>query len=281
MNSIIYYIKEKLAGYYPDIEIASMAKWLLKEVFQFSTLELYGGKDRIFSSIEQKQLDDILARLRNFEPLQYILGFEVFRGLSFEVNPNVLIPRPETAELIDWIITDYPNFTGRLLDVGTGSGCISISLAKAFPTATVEAWDVSTEALKVATRNAVQNEVQVLFKEKDVLTCRMDKALPAHYGIIVSNPPYIAEKEKTSMETNVLDWEPSLALFVPDADPLLFYRTIAQHGQTLLVDGGVLYFEINQLYGAETVSMLQELGYKQIELRKDLSGNDRMIKAVK
>ena len=280
MHPIIQYIKENLAGYYPETEIASMAKWLLQEVFGFGTLELYGGKDRSFSSKEQKQLDDILDRLKNFEPLQYILGVEIFHGLEFEVTPSVLIPRPETAELIDWIIADHPDFTGHLLDVGTGSGCIPISLAKEFPHAHIESWDVSTQALAVAERNAKRNEVEVHFKEQDILVFQSGTLQPI-YEVMVSNPPYIAEKEKATMEPNVLEWEPSLALFVPDADPLLFYRTIATHGLQLLKPKGTLYFEINQVYGQETEIMLENMGYTSVELRKDLFGNDRMLKALR
>ncbi|MBQ8442762.1 MAG: peptide chain release factor N(5)-glutamine methyltransferase, partial [Bacteroides sp.] len=210
-------------------------------------------------------------------PIQYIIGRETFGGLVFEVDGNVLIPRPETLELVQWIVDDCQAKTPcRILDIGTGSGCIAISLAKRMSQAEVEAWDVSEGALKVAGKNAGDNCVKVRFRQQDILS-----AVPngVRYEVIVSNPPYIAEKEKKGMDANVLDWEPSIALFVPDEDPLLFYRKIAQLGIDMLVEGGALYFEINQAYGLETVQMLKDLGYRQVELRKDAWNNDRMIKA--
>ena len=163
-----------------------------------------------------------------------------------------------------------------MLDIGTGSGCIAITLAKLVDGAKVEAWDVSHEALSVATRNAEKNEADVLFRQQDVLVAKPEST---RYDVIVSNPPYIAEKEKANMDANVLDWEPSLALFVSDDDPLLFYRKIACLAKDMLTEDGSLYYEINQAYGLETVQMLEELGYHSIELRKDAFGNDRMIKA--
>ena len=197
--------------------------------------------------------------------------------MTFEVNPNVLIPRPETQELVSWIIGDYQSDKSiRILDIGTGSGCIPISLAKQLSKAEVESWDISEGALEVASRNCERNGVKVLLRQKDVLKAAPEGDL---YDVIVSNPPYITNKEKTDMEANVLDWEPSLALFVPDEDPLLFYRKIAQLGCDMLKEGGSLYFEINRAYGEETILMLKELGYAQIELKKDSWGNDRMIKA--
>jgi release factor glutamine methyltransferase len=197
--------------------------------------------------------------------------------LTFEVNPNVLIPRPETQELVSWIIEDYQSDESiRILDIGTGSGCIPVSLAKQLSKAEVESWDISEGALEVASRNCERNGVKVLLRQKDVLKATPEGNL---YDVIVSNPPYITNKEKVEMESNVLDWEPSLALFVPDEDPLLFYRKIAQLGCDMLKEGGSLYFEINRAYGEETILMLRRLGYNQIELKKDSWGNDRMIKA--
>jgi release factor glutamine methyltransferase len=197
--------------------------------------------------------------------------------LTFEVNPNVLIPRPETQELVAWIVEDcQPGKSVRILDIGTGSGCIPVTLAKQLPEAEVESWDISEGALEVASRNSERNGVKVLLRQKDVLNAEPEGKL---YDVIVSNPPYITNKEKVDMEANVLDWEPSLALFVPDEDPLLFYRKIARLGCEILKEGGSLYFEINRAYGQETALMLNELGYNQIELKKDSWGNDRMIKA--
>lgn len=279
MHPIVNEIREALRGIYPDSEALSLAKMLLVEAFGFSTLELYGGKDKEISGKRRDVLDKMLSRLQKNEPIQYVLGKETFCGLDFEVDSNVLIPRPETRELVEWIVADRKlDASCRILDIGTGSGCISISLAKFLSGAEVEAWDISEGALEVARRNAVRNAVEVLFRQQDVLY-----ALPGEtrYDVIVSNPPYITEKEKLDMDANVLDWEPFTALFVPDADPLLFYRKIAELGLSMLNIGGVLYFEINRAYGQETVRMLEGLSYKQIELRKDEWGNDRMVKACK
>ena len=279
MHPIVNEIREALRGIYPDSEALSLAKMLLVEAFGFSTLELYGGKDKEISGKRRDVLDKMLSRLQKNEPIQYVLGKETFCGLDFEVDSNVLIPRPETRELVEWIVADRKlDASCRILDIGTGSGCISISLAKFLSGAEVEAWDISEGALEVARRNAARNAVEVLFRQQDVLY-----ALPGEtrYDVIVSNPPYITEKEKLDMDANVLDWEPSAALFVPDADPLLFYRKIAELGFSILKAGGTLYFEINRAYGQETVAMLEGLNYKQIELRKDEWGNDRMIKACK
>ena len=276
MNPLVSYIKQTLQGYYPDSETVPMAKLLLTQVFGLSAIELYAGKDTIFSANEQKRLDDILIRLQKQEPIQYIIGTEEFYGLTFEVNEHVLIPRPETGELIEWIIQEHKHVGTKILDIGTGSGCIAVSLAKYLEGAEVVSWDISEEALQVAERNSLRNGVLVTFEHRDVL-----HASPSgeQFDVIVSNPPYITEKEKAGMEANVLDWEPGLALFVPDDKPLLFYRKIAELGMDMLLPGGKLYFEINRAYGWQTMDMLTALGYKNIELRKDLFQNDRMIKA--
>ena len=277
MHPVIHEIRDALKGYYSDSEALALAKMLLAEVFGFSTLELYGGKDKEFSEKHRSVLAEMIRRLQKNEPIQYIIGIESFCGLTFEVNSNVLIPRPETQELVSWIVEDCrADEAVRILDVGTGSGCIPVSLAKQLPKAEVESWDISEGALEVASRNCERNGVKVLLRQKDVLNAAPEGVF---YDVIVSNPPYIADKEKVDMEANVLDWEPSLALFVPDEDPLLFYRKIALLGREMLKEGGSLYFEINRAYGQETSLMLSELGYNQIELKKDSWGNDRMIKA--
>ena len=277
MHPIFHEIRDALKGYYSDSEALALAKMLLVEVFGFSTLELYGGKDKEFSEKHRSVLAEMIRRLQKNEPIQYIIGIESFCGLTFEVDPNVLIPRPETQELVSWIVEDCrADEAIRILDIGTGSGCIPVSLAKQLPMAEVESWDISEGALEVASRNCERNGVKVLLRQKDVLNASPEGVF---YDVIVSNPPYIADREKVDMEANVLDWEPSLALFVPDDDPLLFYRKIAQLGCEMLKEGGSLYFEINRAYGQETSLMLNELGYNQIELKKDSWGNDRMIKA--
>ena len=277
MHPVVNEIRDALRGIYPDSEALALAKMLLVEVSGFTTLELYGGKDKEISVKDRDVLDEMIARLQKNEPIQYIIGIESFGGLTFEVDENVLIPRPETWELVQWIVEDCQSDSScRILDIGTGSGCIAVSLAERIPQAEVEAWDVSEGALQVAKKNGEKNGVDVCFRQQDVL-----KAMPGstRYHVIVSNPPYITEKEKKVMDANVLDWEPSLALFVPDEDPLLFYRKIAQLGLEMLTEDGALYFEINQAYGQETLQMLKELGYTQTELKKDAWNNDRMIKA--
>ncbi|MBR6621779.1 MAG: peptide chain release factor N(5)-glutamine methyltransferase [Bacteroides sp.] len=279
MHPIIHEIKESLKGVYSESEAGALAKLLLVEVFGFSTLELYGGKDKAISEKERSLLNDIIKRLLQNEPIQYILGVETFCGLNFRVDKNVLIPRPETQELVEWILSDNKNLKdGRILDIGTGSGCIAITLAKNLPEVEVEAWDVSKGALQIATQNASDNEVRVHFVEQDVLAF-----IPqgTYFDVMVSNPPYITEVEKNEMEANVLEWEPETALFVQDNDALLFYREIAALGCVMLKPGGMLYFEINRAYGAEMVEMLNGMGYSFVELRKDLFGNDRMVKATK
>ena len=278
MHPIVYEIRDALRGHYPDSEALSLAKMLLTEAFGFSTLELYGGKDKEISGNRLRDLHEMLSRLKKNEPIQYIIGTESFCGLTFEVNPNVLIPRPETQELVRWIEADWKSVPCRILDIGTGSGCISISLAKFLGGAKVDSWDISEGALQVARRNCMKNGVEVLLRQQDVLNAVPEGEL---YQVIVSNPPYICEKEKVDMDANVLDWEPETALFVPDADPLLFYRKIAELGISMLCEGGALYFEINRAYGEETLRMLEGLGYRQLELRKDDFGNDRMIKACR
>ena len=279
MHPLVRQIREALHGVCSDAEALSLAKMLLVDVFGFSTLELYGGKDRSFSENEQTHLADIVSRLQKHEPIQYIIGKETFMGLDFVVDGNVLIPRPETQELVEWILEDHRSDDHcRILDIGTGSGCIPISLAHFLKGSEVEAWDISVGALEVARRNAVRNQVKVRFREQDVFAASPSSS---QYDVVVSNPPYITEKEKVDMEANVLDWEPSIALFVPDSDPLLFYRKIAELGLKMLVPEGTLYFEINRAYGAMMKSMLENMGYKHVELRKDMFGNDRMIKAIK
>lgn len=279
MHPVYHEIKKMLAGYYPDAEASALAKMLLVEVLHFSTLELFGGKDKEVFKKDLDVLYEMSRRLQNQEPIQYIISKETFCGMPFVVNRHVLIPRPETQDLVEWIIGEVQQTNPcRLLDMGTGSGCIAISLAKELPHAQVEAWDISGEALQVARQNALNNQVKVDFHQQDILSASSGMA---EWNVIVSNPPYIANKEKAEMESNVLDWEPHTALFVPDHDPLLFYRKIAQLGMSMLVNGGALYFEINRAYGAEIIAMLQALGYKDIIIRKDRFNNERMIKATR
>lgn len=279
MHPVYHEIKKMLSGYYPDAEAAALAKMLLVEGLGFSTLELFGGKDKEVFNKDLDLLREMLERLKNYEPIQYIIGKENFCGMTFEVDGNVLIPRPETQDLVQWVTTDLQGKSAcRILDMGTGSGCIAISLAKWLPNAQVEAWDISEGALEVARRNAAENNVDISFRQQDILSAVPERKC---WEAIVSNPPYIGESEKKNMEANVLNWEPHTALFVPDTDPLVFYRAIARLGMEMLIPQGNLYFEINQAYGKGMITMLQELGYQDVILRKDRFKNERMIKAVK
>lgn len=278
MHPAYNYIKQAINGQYPDTEASAIAKAILTDVFQLSTTDLYASKDMNFSTNQAEKLEVIITRLRANEPLQYILGNCYFCGLNFHVEPGVLIPRPETAELVEWIISDRKSSDSpiRILDIGTGSGCISISLAKNLPQSEVYAWDISEDAIRIASDNANRLDANVRFRQTDVLG---QVPTDTMMNVIVSNPPYITEAERTDMDANVTDWEPDTALFVPDNTPLLFYERIAEIGKQILTPDGTIYFEINQRFGTETVDMLRKKGYRNVELRKDLSGNDRMIKA--
>lgn len=279
MNPLYTYIKQKLiAASYAETEASALARWILEEEFGFSTLELYAGKDTDFPMEKRNRLNDILVRLARFEPIQYIIGKTEFCGLTLKVSSDVLIPRPETAELVDWIVSDCPQSGLRVLDIGTGSGCIAITLAERMVEAEVSAWDISEKALAVARENALRNNVRIAFSCMDVFN---EPTATSVFDIIVSNPPYITESERTEMERNVLDYEPETALFVPDTDPLRFYRRIAHIGNQMLKPGGKLFFEINRAYGSETAAMLKYGGYSQVEVRSDSYGNARMIKAIK
>lgn len=278
MNKIVAYIRSRLQPYYTAEEVSALSRIVCCDLLGQAPTDYYLGKDIVLSPKKEQELEDILQRLSRFEPLQYIEGRTLFLGREFWVAPGVLIPRPETEELVELMLKEIPA-DARILDVGTGSGCIAISLAKELPDALVTAWDVSREALSVARVNARKLQANVRFVECDVLACQVDEV--GQYDVIVSNPPYVTEAEKADMEPNVLQWEPSLALFVPDDDPLRFYRRIAVLGRDMLADGGRLYFEINRAYGREMVEMLRTMGYVGVRVEKDLSQNDRFVIAEK
>lgn len=264
-------------------EARALAFVVLEDAFGLSRTDIYLGKDTAFSEDDTIRLEKILRRLEQGEPVQYVIGTAQFCDLTFRVTPDTLIPRPETEELVGWVASLLPSAAPcSVLDVGTGTGCIAISLAKQFPRAQVTAWDISEEALAVAQQNAQANGVAVDFRRTDVLEVVNDAvaSTPTHAPLyIVSNPPYICERERAEMETHVLDYEPASALFVPDTDPLLFYRALARLGQQL--HAAAVLVEINQAYGQETVRMFQSSGYSNVELRRDIYGKDRMIKAVR
>jgi release factor glutamine methyltransferase len=277
MIDIDTYITRSLHDLYSARELQSLTRIICKDLLGLDDIDIYLRKDIKLSGNRQRLLEQTVERLKRHEPIQYIRGTADFYGLVFHVAPGVLIPRPETEELTDLILKENSGAI-RVLDIGTGSGCIAVSLAKHLPAGRVDAWDVSGKALSIARRNAGELGVDVRFSLTDVFDVepREDK-----YDVMVSNPPYITEKEKELMDRNVLDWEPEPALFVPDDDPLRFYRRIAQLGTDMLVPGGRLYFEINRAYGPETVELLNKFNYKRVQLRRDLFGNDRIVTAIR
>lgn len=274
MNVSVAHVRNALRDCYSTPEVAAMSRIVCCEMLGQSAVDYYLGKDMILSSKEASDLEDILSRLRNFEPIQYVQGKARFLGRDFRVTPAVLIPRPETEELVETMLKEVSP-DARILDIGTGSGCIAISLSKELPSARVDAWDISEEALDVARENSVFLGASVCFLRRNALLYSPDAG--ERYDVIVSNPPYVTDSERKDMERNVLDWEPGQALFVPDADPLLFYQRIADLGRTMLLPGGRLYFEINRRFGNATVGMLRERGYSHLRILKDISGNDRIV----
>ena len=274
MNRISTRIRQSLRDIYPPEELKALTMMICCDMLGFDPLDIYLGKDMILSECKERELENIIFRLQKNEPIQYIRGFAVFGGRKFKVAPGVLIPRPETEELVEVMLKEVPS-GARILDIGTGSGCIAISLSKMLPDAKVTAWDISDTALRIARRNNEALQASVCFVQRDVLAYVPGSG--ERYDVIVSNPPYVTESEKQEMERNVLDWEPFSALFVPDNDPLLFYRCIAELGKGMLASGGRLYFEINRAFGEATATMLRAQGYTNLRVLKDISGNDRIV----
>ncbi|MCD8310443.1 MAG: peptide chain release factor N(5)-glutamine methyltransferase [Prevotellaceae bacterium] len=281
MRTIVPYIRRTLQEHYPTREAANLSRIICCEMLGVRTVDYYSGKDITLSPNDMHKLTEILMRLCHFEPIQYIQGTARFMGHTFHVTPAVLIPRPETEELTEIVVQETAP-GARILDMGTGSGCMAVSLSIAIPDAQVEAWDLSEAALAVARENNAALGGKVCFKKRDMLegmTGQVDET--ARFDVIVSNPPYVREMEKREMDRQVLDWEPSLALFVPDEDPLLFYRAIAAWGRKLLLAGGKVYVEINRAFGSEVTALFQASGYADARLWKDISGNDRFVTATR
>ena len=268
---------EKLTPIYDAGEAESFFYITLEELKGWKRTDLALNTDAELTEEEKVKWDEVLWLLEQQKPIQYIFGKTHFYGLEFEVNKHTLIPRPETEELVEWITNDKAAGKIKVLDIGTGSGCIAIALAKRLPEAEVYAIDVSAEALAIAKRNAELNNVAITFWQKNILTT---ESLPETFDVIVSNPPYVRHLEKEEIKKNVLEHEPHLALFVEDNDALVFYRKIAKLAKEALKPQGSLYFEINQYLGKETTDMLTAEGFKNVELRKDIYGNDRMVKAL-
>ena len=267
-----------LESHYPTSEIDSFFKIILEDVLNLSKIDFALEPNKIVSDDKNIKIDEIISRLTEHQPIQHLIGFTEFMDLKIMVNEHVLIPRPETEELIRWILNDYsmaPNLD--VLDIGTGSGCIPIALSKNLNDANINTIDISTKAIETAKKNAEINKVNINFIHQDILTTNQ---LPQQYDVIVSNPPYVRNLEKAEMQKNVLEFEPHLALFVEDNDPLIFYKKIAELAISALKPKGALYYEINQYLGKETIELLKQIGFKNIELKKDMFGNDRMIKAT-
>ena len=278
MRAGIASIRKELAGTFPKEEIESLIFLIFEKIKGYTRTQFLLAKDEELSEKELAETKKIVVRLKNHEPIQYILGETEFYGLPFYSVPGVLIPRPETEELVQWIIHENQLSAPIILDIGTGTGCIAISLRKNIENATVLACDISSVCIETARRNAELNSAQVSVFEYDILNSTPEISCP-ELDMIVSNPPYIRETEKLLMEKNVLDFEPELALFVPDEKPLLFYERIADFALHHLTHRGQLYFEINEAFGKECNEMLLQKGFSEVILKKDINGKDRMIRA--
>lgn len=277
INDAFITFKQGLTGIYDAQEIAAISLMVLTDVVNNSKAYIKAFGDRDLTFAQRQELNNILTKLKTGMPLQYALGYAGFFGLKFLVTPATLIPRPETEELVQWILNSSPHTPSSILDIGTGTGCIAISLKKNLVGAQVSAIDFSADALITAKENAKLNEVEVSFIEADILNYTSD----VKYAIIVSNPPYVTLADKKLMHRNVTDFEPHTALFVPEDDPLIFYRAIADFALSNLENDGLLFFEINESLGKETAQLLIDRGFKDVEVRKDLSGRDRMARARK
>jgi len=260
-------------------EVYGMFWWAWQEISQSKRSAFFLQKTQEVSTEDSTVWEKLLIHLQERKPIQYFFGKQYFFGEAFQVNSNTLIPRSETEELVEWMLEVLPIAEPmEILDIGTGTGCIAITLAKELPIAKITAIDVSERALEVAKNNAKSHEVLVDFLQKDILKEEISEKT---WKAIVSNPPYVRELEKAALLPHVLQEEPGLALFVSDEDPLLFYREIAQKAWKNLSSGGYLFYEINQYLGKETFDLLRDMGYQNIQLRKDIKGNDRMIHATK
>ena len=291
---------QSLTPLYDAGEAQAIVRTVLDVEYGMTLTDIICGKVNELSSDEERNLEEIITRLQNGEPVQYVLGEADFAGRTFHVEPGVLIPRPETAELCQWIEEDVSSLKAderkQILDICTGSGCIAITLGLTIPNSEVTGWDISEDALRIAQGNVEMlkaRNVRIEYQDALMLPKAAEAAeaaeiseaaessLSKSWNIIVSNPPYICEKEKADMEKNVLEHEPSIALFVPDEDPLKFYRAIAEYASSALKSEGALYFEINPIYEKEIREMLEELGFKDIKTKEDAYGKKRMMKAMK
>ena len=278
MKQLVNYITSELQGFFPEEELREVAYWIVEESTGMTRTEILFGCKDTKKNVNEQEIAHILQKLRANEPIQYIFGHTEWMGLDLSLTPATLIPRPETAELVEWILQMADkNQPLKVLDIGTGSGCIALALKKRAPMWSVTGLDISQEALEVAKENAVRNHLEVNWLQADILSPNANSLLPIA-DIIVSNPPYICNSEKKEMQARVLDYEPHSALFVPDDDPLLFYRQIAQlFSQKGEAEKGLLFFEINEAYGNEVCAMLRAMGYTDVQLKNDMYGKPRMV----
>ncbi len=267
-----------LKNIYEPQEIEYFFYYILEKIHHLKRFEFTLQKSKFLTENEQNQWFIILDDLKKEKPIQYIFNEAHFFGYDFFVNEHTLIPRPETEELVDLIIKNHQNKTLKFLDIGTGSGCIAISLAKNLENSTVFALDISENALQIAQKNAISNQANIHFLKSDIL---QQPTLVQRFDVIVSNPPYVREVEKAEIKKNVLDYEPHSALFVPDENPLLFYEALAKFAQNHLVSNGILYVEINQYLGAETIQLFENYGFTAVKLIQDLQKNDRIVVGTK
>ena len=293
LAELLSVFKEKLQHLYEEDEVRELFSISVNAVLNYSKSDVIFKKDETISSDILLKFNKILDDLTDGKPIQYIFGKAHFYGLTFQVNPSVLIPRPETEELVDWIIAEIKNeqfislgdIVGyrkseikNVLDIGTGSGCIAISLKKNLPTANVNAVDISDDALETAKKNAMLNEVPINFIQDDILNSKLSFD-ERTFDVIVSNPPYVKEDERKAMHSNVLAHEPHVALFVTNEKPLIFYDVIADYALKYLKKGGFLFFEINEYLGSQMIEMLEHKNFTAIQLKKDMQGKDRMLRA--
>jgi release factor glutamine methyltransferase len=285
IKAVFTIFKQELADIYDAQETEAITLMVLTEILNGSKATIKAFPENELTLTQQEEANNILTQLKTGKPLQYALGYTEFYGLKFLVNPATLIPRPETEELVQWVLDSVAGNGLRgsglsILDIGTGSGCIAISLKKNLPSAEVSAIDISVDALNTAKENAKLNEVDINFIAADILNPQLlnHSSLATRYSLLISNPPYVTLEDKKRMHTNVTDFEPHTALFVPEDDPLIFYKAIADFALANLAENGLLFFEINESLGKETVALLESKGFKDVELRQDMSGRDRMVK---
>lgn len=279
MRETLLKLRRELAPLYPKGEIEAIIRIIFEHLKGWSPVDIVMHGDTELSPFIKGKVDAILERLRNHEPIQYITGEALFYGLHLSVNPSVLIPRPETEELAELVLKhcgEHPDL--EIMDAGTGSGCIAIALARNLKFPQITAIDISPEALGVAEKNARQLKCRIKFRQTDILTLREE---PSRWDVIVSNPPYICTSERALMEANVLDYEPDTALFVPDNDPLRFYRPLVRYGEVSLKPGGALFFEINPIYADDLVRLLDESGYADVQTHRDIYGKIRFTSAIR